>query len=152
MRSKFLMALAVVLCTTALGVLAQQQQFELFASVVDAAGKAVDKLEPTDLRVMEAGVEAKVVKVEPVNWPVKVQLLLDNGIGLGAGQARQERDVCEEAACRPPHPHVLIRRGQVLDHPLMLVVVRDFRDGGGPDRRIRVLPLRLCLEYVEERH
>jgi len=40
MRSKFLMALAVVLCTTALGVLAQQQQFELFASVVDAAGKA----------------------------------------------------------------------------------------------------------------
>jgi len=92
MRSKFLMALAVVLCTTALGVLAQQQQFELFASVVDAAGKAVDKLEPTDLRVMEAGVEAKVVKVEPVNWPVKVQLLLDNGIGLGAGNIQILKD------------------------------------------------------------
>ena len=91
MRSKFLMALAV-LCTTALGVLAQQQQFELFASVVDAAGKAVDKLEPTDLRVMEAGVEAKVVKVEPVNWPVKVQLLLDNGIGLGAGNIQILKD------------------------------------------------------------
>ena len=92
MRSKFLMALAVVLCTTALDVRAQQQQFELFASVVDAAGKAVDKLEPTDLRVMEAGVEAKVVKVEPVNWPVKVQLLLDNGIGLGAGNIQILKD------------------------------------------------------------
>ncbi len=32
---------------------------------------------------MEGGVEAKIVKVEPVNWPVKVQLLLDNGVGLG---------------------------------------------------------------------
>src|SRR5262245_13773331 len=92
MRSKFLMAVAVVLCTTALDVRGQQQQFQLYASVVDATGKAVDKLEPTDLRVMEAGVEAKVIKVEPVNWPVKVQLLLDNGIGLGAGNIQILKD------------------------------------------------------------
>jgi hypothetical protein len=92
MRSKFLMAVAVVLCTTALDVRAQQQQFQLYASVVDAAGKAVDKLELTDLRVMEGGVEAKVIKVEPVNWPVKVQLLLDNGIGLGAGNIQILKD------------------------------------------------------------
>jgi len=37
-------------------------------------------------------VEAKVVKVEPVNWPVKVQLLLDNGIGLGAGNIQILKD------------------------------------------------------------
>jgi hypothetical protein len=92
MRSKFLMAVAVVLCMTALDVRAQQQQFQLYASVVDTAGKAVDKLEPTDLRVMESGVEAKVLKVEPVNWPVKVQLLLDNGIGLGAGNIQILKD------------------------------------------------------------
>jgi len=92
MRSKFLMAVAVVLCTTALDVRAQQEQFQLYASVVDSAGKAVDKLEATDLRVMEGGVEAKVIKVEPVNWPVKVQLLLDNGIGLGAGNIQILKD------------------------------------------------------------
>src|SRR5215510_2646200 len=92
MRSKFLMAVAVVLCTTALDLRAQQQQFELFASVVDAAGKPVDKLEPADLRVMEAGVEAKVIKVEPVNWPIKVQLLLDNGVGLGSGNLQILKD------------------------------------------------------------
>jgi hypothetical protein len=92
MRSKFLMAVAVVLCTTALDVRAQQQQFQLYASVVDTAGKAVDKLEAADLRVMEGGVEAKVIKVEPVNWPVKVQLLLDNGIGLGAGNIQILKD------------------------------------------------------------
>jgi hypothetical protein len=92
MRSKFFAALAVILCATAGDVRAQQQQFQLYASVADASGKPVASLEPMDLRVMEGGVEAKVVKVEPVNWPVKVQLLLDNGIGLGAGNIQILKD------------------------------------------------------------
>ena len=91
MRSKFFAALAVILCATA-GDVRAQQQFQLYASVADASGKPVASLEPTDLRVMEGGVEAKVVKVEPVNWPVKVQLLLDNGIGLGAGNLQILKD------------------------------------------------------------
>ena len=41
---------------------------------------------------MEGGVEAKIVKVEPVNWPVKVQLLLDNGIGLGGQNIQSLKD------------------------------------------------------------
>jgi hypothetical protein len=92
MRLKFLAALLVILCATAGDVRAQQQQFQLYASVVDAAGKPVATLEPSDLRVMEGGVEGKVIKVEPVNWPVKVQLLLDNGIGLGAGNVQILKD------------------------------------------------------------
>ena len=91
MRSKFFAALAVILCAAA-GDIRAQQQFQLYASVADASGKPVASLEPTDLRVMEGGVEAKVVKVEPVNWPVKVQLLLDNGIGLGAGNIQILKD------------------------------------------------------------
>lgn len=83
MRSKLLFAVAVLLGATAPGVHAQQNQFQVYASVVDGAGNPVAALEPADVRVMEGGVEAKVVKVEPVNWPIKVQLLLDNGIGLG---------------------------------------------------------------------
>ena len=82
MRSKLLMAVALALCVAG-GDVRAQQQFQLFASVADVTGKPVASLEPADLRVMEGGVEAKIVKVEPVNWPVKVQLLLDNGIGLG---------------------------------------------------------------------
>jgi hypothetical protein len=91
MRSKLLMTVAVVLCATA-GTMRAQQQFQIYASVADASGNAVTSLEPTDLRVMEGGVEAKIVKVEPVNWPVKVQLLLDNGIGLGAGNIQILKD------------------------------------------------------------
>ena len=37
-----------------------------------------------DLRLLEDGAALKVVKIEAVNgWPTKLQVLLDNGIGLG---------------------------------------------------------------------
>jgi hypothetical protein len=91
MRSTLLVAVALVLCITAHEVRAQQQ-FQIYASVADASGNSVTSLEPTDLRVMEGGVEAKILKVEPVNWPVKVQLLLDNGIGLGSGNLQILKD------------------------------------------------------------
>jgi hypothetical protein len=91
MRSKLLIAVALLLCATARDAGAQQQ-FQLYASIVDASGNALTALQPADLRVMENGVEAKVVKAEPVNWPVKVQLLLDNGIGLGGGNIQILKD------------------------------------------------------------
>lgn len=60
-----------------------QQQVQLLASVVDDTGQAAPSLEPGDLRVLENGTAGKVVKVEPVDKRVTLQLLLDNGIGLG---------------------------------------------------------------------
>ena len=38
---------------------------------------------------MENGADAKVTKVEPVNWPVKLQILLDNGVGMGSQNVQQ---------------------------------------------------------------
>lgn len=81
MRVTLPVAVAFVLCLPALA--GAQQQFQLFAHVVDAAGQPVQTLTADDLRVVEGGAEAKIVKVEPVNWPIKLQLLVDNGIGLG---------------------------------------------------------------------
>lgn len=92
MRLKLLIAVGLILCVAASVTRAQQQQMTLYASVVDSAGKPVASLEATDVRILEAGAEAKVVKVEPVNWPVKVQLLLDNGIGLGPGNLQILKD------------------------------------------------------------
>jgi len=91
MRSKLLIGIALALCVAA-GTVRAQQQVQLYASVADVTGKPVASLEPTDLKVMEGGVEAKIVKVEPVNWPVKVQLLLDNGIGLGGQNIQSLKD------------------------------------------------------------
>jgi len=91
MRSKLLIGIALALCVAA-GNVRAQQQIQLYASVADVTGKPVASLEPADLKVMEGGVEAKIVKVEPVNWPVKVQLLLDNGIGLGGQNIQSLKD------------------------------------------------------------
>lgn len=88
MRSRLLVVVGIFLCVTTLGVHAQQQ-FSVFASIVDAFGAPVAALQTTDVQVLENGVEAKVVKVESMNWPTKVQLLLDNGIGLGAENINQ---------------------------------------------------------------
>jgi hypothetical protein len=77
-------ATAVMLsCMLASPALAQQQ-FEVFASIVNAIGASVATLQPTDVRVMENGVEASITRIESVSFPVKLQLLLDNGVGLGS--------------------------------------------------------------------
>lgn len=91
MRSKLLVGIALAVCVAATDARAQQQ-FQIYASVADASGKALTALEPADLKVMEDGVDAKVVKAEPVNWPVKVQLLVDNGIGLGSQNIQTLKD------------------------------------------------------------
>ena len=83
MRSKLFALVAIILCMSTFRVHAQKE-FQVYASVVDATGAPVAKLEPSDVRVTENGLEAKVVKIEPVNWPSKVQVLVDNGVGLGA--------------------------------------------------------------------
>jgi hypothetical protein len=91
MRSKLLVGIALAVCVAATDARAQQQ-FQIYASVADASGKALTTLEPADLKVMEDGVDAKVVKAEPVNWPVKVQLLVDNGVGLGGQNIQTLKD------------------------------------------------------------
>ena len=60
-----------------------QPPFRFFASVVDANGEPVSGLTPDDFTARENGVETKVLNVEPIDWPVKVTILVDNGLGTG---------------------------------------------------------------------
>lgn len=82
MRLTFLSVLGSALLILVSGVQAQQQ-FTVFASIVDSTGAPAAKVQPTDLRVTENGTDASVLKVEPVDWPTKLQVLVDNGVGLG---------------------------------------------------------------------
>ena len=61
-----------------------QQQLQFFARIVDGSGMPVATLEPADVQVKENNVDTKILKIDPVNWPIKVQVLVDNGIGLGS--------------------------------------------------------------------
>jgi hypothetical protein len=82
MRVRVLTSVAVVWYLATAGARAQQQ-FQLFASIVDGAGVPVANIQPTDIHVMENGAEARILKIESVSVPVKLQLLVDNGVGLG---------------------------------------------------------------------
>jgi hypothetical protein len=61
-----------------------QQQFTLLATVLDPAkGTPVETLTAADVHVLEDGAELKVVKVDAIVRTVKVQVLIDNGVGIG---------------------------------------------------------------------
>ena len=83
MRFTFLGALGAALLVAVAGVHAQQQ-FTIFAGIVDGTGVPVTSIQPSDLRVKEQGSDASVIKVEPIDWPTKLQILVDNGIGIGS--------------------------------------------------------------------
>src|SRR5215204_680445 len=88
MRLKLFTAAAGVCLLAALPAAQNSKQIQVFASILDGAGMPAKTVEVGDLKLMENGMDAKVTKVEPVNWPVKLQILLDNGIGLGSANVQ----------------------------------------------------------------
>jgi hypothetical protein len=74
-------ALAVCVATATLGA---QKQIQLLVTVTDPGGAEVATLEPKDVRVMEDGAQVTVTNVQPVTRVPKVQILIDNGIGIPA--------------------------------------------------------------------
>ena len=89
MRLKFLVTAAAVCLLTGLTTAQNSKQIQVFASILDGTGAPAKTVEAGDLRLQENGADAKVTKVEPVNWPVKVQILLDNGVGMGSQNVQQ---------------------------------------------------------------
>jgi hypothetical protein len=59
-----------------------QRQLVFYASLVDDQGNPPASLDPEAIRVVENGVEGTVLKIEPITWPVRVEVLIDNGIGM----------------------------------------------------------------------
>ena len=83
MRGTLVALVGALACVTAAS-LDAQNTIVFFASVVDDKGVPVATLAPDDLKVIENGAEGKITKVEPIDWPIKVQLLIDNGVGMDA--------------------------------------------------------------------
>ena len=78
------LAAAVLLAALASPVLQAQRQFEFFVSAVDAAGVPVTDLKAEEIVITENGASASVERIELITKPVKVQVLVDNGIGTGS--------------------------------------------------------------------
>jgi hypothetical protein len=56
-----------------------QKTAQVFVGLTAPDGKAVTDLQIAEVGISEDGIECKVVKLEPINWPTKVQVLVDNG-------------------------------------------------------------------------
>jgi hypothetical protein len=84
MRQKLLATAAGVCLLTALTVAQNPKEIQVFASILDGTGAPAKAVDVGDVKLSENGTDAKVTKVEPVNWPVKLQILLDNGVGMGS--------------------------------------------------------------------
>jgi hypothetical protein len=82
MRSIRFAITAIVVCLGSVGILAQKP-LVLLGTITDPAGAEVTSIDPKDVVFTEDGNNGTVVKVEPVGGLVpKVQLLVDNGVGM----------------------------------------------------------------------
>jgi hypothetical protein len=91
MRRRFFMGALFCICVLAAATSAQRQ-IELYATIVDGTGAPASSVALDDVRVSENGVDAKVLKVEAVEWSTKVQILIDNGSGVGSGNLNSLRN------------------------------------------------------------
>ena len=102
MSFRWFVPVLVVLGLCAAGVRAQEQ-FTLLATVLDPEkGTPVESLTPADVRVTEDGQPAKVTKVDTVVRQVKVQVLIDNGVGIGSNLADLRSGVRNLLSALPP--------------------------------------------------
>jgi len=102
MSFKWFVPVLVVLGLCAAGIRAQEQ-FTLLATVLDPEkGTPVESLTPADVRVTEDGQTAKVTKVDAVVRQVKVQVLIDNGVGVGSNLAELRSGVRNLLSGLPP--------------------------------------------------
>jgi len=82
MRSIRFAITAIAICLASAGVLAQKP-LVLLATITDPTGADVSNVDAQDVVFTEDGTTGKVVKVEPVAGLVpKVQILIDNGVGM----------------------------------------------------------------------
>jgi hypothetical protein len=59
--------------------LSAQKQGQLFLALTTADGRPAEGLKNEDVTVTEDGAECKTLKVEPIAWPTRVHVLVDNG-------------------------------------------------------------------------
>jgi hypothetical protein len=102
MPLKRLVPVLFVLGLCAAGLRAQQQ-FTLLATVLDPEkGTPVETLAPADVRVTEDGSDAKVLKVDVVVRTVRVEVLIDNGVGIGQNLSQLRAGVRGLLEALPP--------------------------------------------------
>jgi hypothetical protein len=77
-RVALVLSLSLALAAGTVRLLAQKPQ-QIFISLTGTDGTPVSGLQASDLSITEDDVACKVLKVEEIDWPTKLQVLVDNG-------------------------------------------------------------------------
>lgn len=90
-RTWLLTTLIVCLTVGAGAALRAQDIASIFVLVANGSGAPVTDLRPDEVRIVEDGASRFTVAVEPVDWPVKLRILIDNSahIAPALGQLRE---------------------------------------------------------------
>jgi hypothetical protein len=82
-RSRAVILLAAALALTTAPTTLAQQTFQFFLSAADATGARVRNLKIDEIAVSESGRPGRILKLDPITWPVRVTVMVDNGLGTG---------------------------------------------------------------------
>jgi hypothetical protein len=140
--------LAALLAMLAVPDLRAQQQAQILLAMTDASGAAVATFAPEDLVVFEDGKPAKVLTVEPVEWPLRVTLSLDNGRAMADTLVHIRAAAKDFVAALPegteislvttaPVPRFLVRRGK--DREKLADAIDGIAPDSGPGRFVEGL-------------
>jgi hypothetical protein len=81
MRPRQYVIAATILCFATTPLFAQKQ-IQLLATITDPSGAEIASLAPSDIKVSENGTDLTVSNVQTVRRTPKLQILIDNGIGM----------------------------------------------------------------------
>ena len=129
-RDSMRLVATVVLAAAITGGTAHAQDLSsIFVRLTDGSGTPVSDLRPEEIIVLEDGVDRLTITVEPVDWPVKLTVLIDNSRPMSQplGQIREGLrglinalpDLIEmELLTTAPQPRFIVRR--TSDHVELL--------------------------------
>jgi hypothetical protein len=83
MMSRIRAGVFVLIAAGAVTAVYAQQQIAFFVAATTATGETVTDLKAEEVVFAEGDRRGTVVKLAPVAWPVKVTVLVDNGVGTG---------------------------------------------------------------------
>ena len=81
MMSRFRAGVFVLIVAGVVTAVHAQQQIAFFVAATTQTGETVTDLKAEEVIFVEGDRRGSVVKVVPVTWPVKVTVLVDNGVG-----------------------------------------------------------------------
>jgi hypothetical protein len=79
--SRFRAGAMAAIITMAVTTVSAQKELSFFVSATTITGEVVTDLKADEVRITEDGKEGSTLRVDPVAWPVKLTVLVDNGFG-----------------------------------------------------------------------